>query len=132
MTGMPDITEGINDPYIEAGEMRHGLFRQIAHVGRIGEIPEPKPERFATPVALAKRYRLDHSARAVDADHLAGADVVGAEHGGIFAAGGRLEAIGEAPAQDLPGRGIVIDVDPPPPVIRDHAQIIDCLLYTSD
>src|SRR5680860_1001123 len=71
MTGMPDITEGINDPYIEAGEMRHGLFRQIAHVGRIGEIPEPKPERFATPVALAKRYRLDHSARAVDADHAA-------------------------------------------------------------
>src|SRR5680860_471306 len=96
MAGMARVAEGIENPQIESFQMRQGLVRKIADVGRIGDPIEAKAECIGLSVPLKERHCLDNAAGPVDADHVASCDVVRTQHGRVLASFRRLEAIGKS------------------------------------
>ena len=78
-------------------------------------------------MTLAERQRLDVPARPQNLDRNARRNFVAIEDRRVFAICRHVEAIGEALPELLSGKFVVIHGNPPPPVIGDHAQIIDAV-----
>ncbi len=76
---------------------------------------------------LPEGQRLDRAARAPDLDRLAGDDLVASQNRRVVAAGRRIEAIGEARAEQLAGGRVEIHIDAATPIERHLAQIVDAV-----
>ena len=76
---------------------------------------------------MPERQRLDRAASAPDLDRLARGDLMAPQDRRVVAARRRVEAIGEARAEQLAGGRVEIDVDAATPVERHQAQIVDAV-----
>src|SRR5262245_28364875 len=127
MAGMRAVAQRIHDPDFGPRERSHARLRQAAQVAGIGKRPEAKAQRGNIAVLLQDRQGLDWAALPVDAQVPAGLEPVLRHDRRVLAARRRLEAIIEARAHRLRGGLVQIDVDPPPPVEEEPAQVVDAV-----
>src|SRR5262245_9305054 len=127
MARMRAVAQRIHDPDFGPRERSHARLRQAAQVAGIGKRAEAKTQRRNIAVLLQDGQGLDRTALPVDAQAPAWLEPVLGHDRRVLAARCRLEAVVEARAHRLRGGLIQIDVDPPPAVQEEPAQVVDAM-----
>ena len=112
MAWMRPVAQRVDDPEIETCQGRDALRRDVAEIGRIGEVAEPKAKR--RDIAVLLQDTAEPSIGPPCPSMVTGVPAVSrcsVEDRRIVAAGRRDEAIGEPDCSDRRGRLVEIDVD---------------------